>query len=254
MTTFNYTQLDAETEAFLREQTTTLKLLTCKTAALVIEIGQALIDVKAVLPHGQFQDWLQAEFDWGDRTARRYMDIAERFGGKTDTVSVLNIPLKVLYLLASPAVDDETVDTVLRIAQENGGLTYRDAKELIRPEEEGKYIQYPPDEPYRLGPEHALWLPNAALTGPEYPDNPADHQTNDPLVPITMTMTRTTRETREELTVSYQLPRHLHRVIYLKPIQAVHQPRRIESALNQLNEIYLAATGRYYFTPPAQEN
>lgn len=40
-------------------------------------MGQHLIAVKADLEHGQFLPWLDAEFGWSERSARKFMSIAE---------------------------------------------------------------------------------------------------------------------------------------------------------------------------------
>jgi Protein of unknown function (DUF3102) len=45
----------------------------------IIEIGQELIAQKAALP-GQFLAWVEAEFGWQERMARRFMAIANKFG------------------------------------------------------------------------------------------------------------------------------------------------------------------------------
>ena len=50
-----------------------------------ISIGSELIAAKAEIPHGNWTKWLEENFQWHERTARRFMAIAERFG-KTDNV------------------------------------------------------------------------------------------------------------------------------------------------------------------------
>lgn len=57
----------------------------------VLEIGRDLAGIKDELGHGHFGPWLKAEFNMTDRTARRYMQAAEEFGDKSDTVSVLTL-------------------------------------------------------------------------------------------------------------------------------------------------------------------
>jgi septal ring factor EnvC (AmiA/AmiB activator) len=70
-----------------------------------------LIDAKARLPHGQWYDWLAAEFDMSRQTADNFIHVAERFGGKSLTIS--DISPKVLYLLAAPSTPDEVVEDVM---------------------------------------------------------------------------------------------------------------------------------------------
>lgn len=45
-----------------------------------IEIGQMLTQAKKLLKHGQWQFWLEDNFQMTDRTARNYMKVAEYFG------------------------------------------------------------------------------------------------------------------------------------------------------------------------------
>ena len=45
----------------------------------IIEVGKRLIQAKELVPHGDWQNWLQDNFSLTDRTARRFMQISERF-------------------------------------------------------------------------------------------------------------------------------------------------------------------------------
>ena len=55
-----------------------------------VDIGQWLTQAKKLVKHGQWQNWLQENFQMTDRTAQRYMKIARYFGisgvVKTDNV------------------------------------------------------------------------------------------------------------------------------------------------------------------------
>lgn len=66
----------------------------------IIEIGRELIAAKAQVPHGRWAEWLN-KIQWNDRTARRFMAVAERFG-KTDNV-VRFQPATLQAMLALPA-------------------------------------------------------------------------------------------------------------------------------------------------------
>ena len=82
------------------------------TAADVIEIGQALIRQKAKLGHGNFLNWLAAEFGMSNPTASRFMNVAERFGSKS--FSVKDLDLTALYELAAPSTPEEVRSEVER--------------------------------------------------------------------------------------------------------------------------------------------
>jgi Protein of unknown function (DUF3102) len=51
-------------------------------------IGLDLIEAKAILPHGKWLRWLKNEFDRSERTAQRYILVAEL--AKTDKLSDLS--------------------------------------------------------------------------------------------------------------------------------------------------------------------
>src|SRR5262245_14164338 len=55
----------------------------------IFTIGKELMAVKETLGHGNFGRWLEAEFQWNDRTAQRYMAAYTTLGPKSDTVSEL---------------------------------------------------------------------------------------------------------------------------------------------------------------------
>ena len=84
----------------------------------LLTIGQHLVEVKDVLEHGQFSDWCQTEFDMSQRTAQRMMQVAEVFGGKNDTVSLLTDTA--MYLLSAPSTPEPAREQVIQEAQTTG--------------------------------------------------------------------------------------------------------------------------------------
>ena len=74
----------------------------------IIEIGRELTAVKADLPHGQFLPWIKAEFEMGERTAQRFMYIADRFGFKS--VTMTDFKPTILYALAAPSTPDSVYE------------------------------------------------------------------------------------------------------------------------------------------------
>ena len=106
--------LDETTRQYIRYRTREIRVLAKRAARDIVVIGQRLLEVKAALPHGSFGPWLQAEFNWTDRTARNFMRVAQRF--KMETVSDLNISPTALYLLASGDVPDVVVDDAFDLA------------------------------------------------------------------------------------------------------------------------------------------
>jgi chromosome segregation ATPase len=67
--------------------------------------------VKQDLGHGQFLKWIDAEFGMKERSARNFMQVAERFGEKS--ANFADLPLSILYEIAAPSTSDEIVEKVL---------------------------------------------------------------------------------------------------------------------------------------------
>jgi hypothetical protein len=67
-----------------------------------------------------------------DQSARRFINVADRFGGKTNTVAL--VPPAVLYALAAPSTDDAVVEEVIetRRGWREGHDRRRDVKKARR--------------------------------------------------------------------------------------------------------------------------
>jgi phage N-6-adenine-methyltransferase len=130
-TSILYANLDLETRIVVQQRTGEIKTLMQRTAQDLVEIGQKLVEVKARRGHGLFGAWLQAEFEWSERTAQRYMSVAQAF--KTDTVSVLaNAEAKALYLLAAPSTPEIVRDEAVQRAETGEQLTYSAVREMVQ--------------------------------------------------------------------------------------------------------------------------
>jgi len=107
---FDYSFLDSETRAFIQEKVQAIHMRLKRTAEDVIAIGQDLLEVKARLRHGQFGQWIQAEFSMSERHAQNFMNVALRFGSKSAIIALL--PITVIYELASPSTPDRIIELV----------------------------------------------------------------------------------------------------------------------------------------------
>lgn len=54
-----------------------IRLMVRRTVEAAVEVGRELLEVKARLPHGTWEDWLSFHFGWSDQQARNYMRLAE---------------------------------------------------------------------------------------------------------------------------------------------------------------------------------
>jgi hypothetical protein len=71
----------------------------------IIDVGKLLLEAQDQCDHGEWLDWLDAEFDRSVDTAERYMSVA-RMADKFRTVRNLKVTVRTLYLLADQDEDD----------------------------------------------------------------------------------------------------------------------------------------------------
>lgn len=108
---FDYTTLPAKQAAQVRANAERIRGCTKRLAEQILIIGGHLDAAKVELGHGQFGRWLAAEFGWSERTAQRFIQANHVFGGKSDTVSVLEPTA--IYQLSAPSTPVEVRQLVL---------------------------------------------------------------------------------------------------------------------------------------------
>jgi DUF3102 family protein len=113
MAVFDYASLPENVRAEARAIADEIKM---RLRGAVIEVGTALLRIKSRLAHGQFGEWLSAEFGLTERTAQNYM-AAATLVAKYETVSYLQP--RTLYQLAAPTTPDGVRNAV--IARLNAG-------------------------------------------------------------------------------------------------------------------------------------
>lgn len=98
----------------------------------IVIIGQALIEAKGQLAHGEWGDWLRDKVNFSQGTAENYMRIAEQVSGES---MLLDLPYtKILALLSVPEEDRE------QFAQDNQveDKSVSEIKRLIRERDEAR--------------------------------------------------------------------------------------------------------------------
>lgn len=95
----------------------------------VLDIGRELLSMKAALPHGKFDEWVEAEFNWSKSTALNYMRVASEFGDKYATVAYL--PPSVVYQLASPSTPPVVREAVMQV-QDGQQISAASVKSMIK--------------------------------------------------------------------------------------------------------------------------
>jgi len=115
--------------ALVAINTADIKALLAGTTENILLIGKKLLEVKEHLPHGQWEPWLKREFQMSDRTARRMMQVYDRF--KTDSLSVLSITHEALYLLSAPSTPVEATAEAITLAQQGEAISPTRAKAIV---------------------------------------------------------------------------------------------------------------------------
>ena len=101
---FDYGTLDSETRIVVQQRTGEIRSLVRRSAQDVVDIGVKLGEVKQRLGHGGFGRWLEAEFQWSDSAAQKFMAVANRF--KSVKFTDLTVAPSALYLLAAPSTPE----------------------------------------------------------------------------------------------------------------------------------------------------
>ena len=79
--------------------------------------------------HGKFNEWLKAEIDCGEWTARKFMKISRKF--KSVNLTDLEIAPSALYLLVSKKTPDSVVDEISNRARQKERITHATAKAIL---------------------------------------------------------------------------------------------------------------------------
>jgi hypothetical protein len=98
----------------------------------IIDIGDLLLEAKAQCEHGQWLDWLSAEFAWSVDSAERYMRVAE-LAAKIRSLRNLKLAPTTLYKLAD-RVDEDLPAIVKELAKHSTNTPLRpgDARRVIK--------------------------------------------------------------------------------------------------------------------------
>ena len=125
--TFDYNELDATVAAEARAAASRIRQRHRKAA---IETGSDLMAIKHRLGHGNFLRWIEAEFKWDERTARRYMQAAKVLGGKSDIVS--DLPATAIYALSAASTPEPIRAEVIKRLEDGDSIKGQDIKEMVR--------------------------------------------------------------------------------------------------------------------------
>lgn len=133
---YDYNQIDALHRDVVIEAAIDIHGHASKARDSIIAIGERLLQVKNLLSHGQFQDWVEKEFSIERRMAQNYMSVAirfgnnKRFGNKSEIISLFSPTA--MYLLAAPSTPIEAVEAAIAESEEIGQrLKVKRIKEIV---------------------------------------------------------------------------------------------------------------------------
>jgi hypothetical protein len=137
MPLFDYSALDAETRIVIQQRTGEIKTIAKRMASDVVEIGGKLAEVKDRLGgNGKFNEWLDSELHWSERTAYNFIAVWQKFNAANFALE--NVATSALYLLAAPSTPAEAVEVAKQIANSGEVVTHGVAKEIVRQAKERK--------------------------------------------------------------------------------------------------------------------
>ena len=126
---WDYGQLGDKADAAM-DHTVAIKKSERRASEAIIQAGEHLIAMKDMLNHGQWRDWLGAEFAMSPDTAENMMNVARKFGNQENrNFRFLNT--SVLYLLAKPSTPESAREAVVEQAANGHKVTVADAKAVI---------------------------------------------------------------------------------------------------------------------------
>lgn len=101
-------------------------------AEAIYEIGRELRQVKVVLGRrGKWEQWLGEEFEWTDRTARRYMAVSLRMTKAAEADKLSLYAPSALYVLAAESTPEAARDEADNLSASGERITYTGATELV---------------------------------------------------------------------------------------------------------------------------
>lgn len=128
---FDYSQIDEGIRDEVQQAANSIRAYGKAMQGSLIAIGKRLIEVKGMLPEGQFSAWIEAEFQLSQRSAQNFMNVARVFGNRGHEI-ISPLSDTVLYLLAAPSTPEEARVEVEQAAIEGKKITVGFAKEAIR--------------------------------------------------------------------------------------------------------------------------
>ena len=102
LTIFDYQELTPEIREVAGQASAKIHAIESMLEQMkAIAVGQVLIEIKEVLPHGSFLPWVEHEFHWSRSATANYMRIASEFSNVTCRLHLDGLGMKSLAAIAS---------------------------------------------------------------------------------------------------------------------------------------------------------
>jgi hypothetical protein len=125
---FDTSNISEENIAIIFDRATKIKTLLKQTVQNMLGMGAYLSEVRELLPHGKYEDWLQNVVQLSSPTASRITRAYERFKSY-DINDIEQIGVSVLYILADTNIPDQDVNRIIKSSQSQP-ITARQAEKL----------------------------------------------------------------------------------------------------------------------------
>ncbi len=127
---FNYDALDSQRRNDIEQTTEAIRERLRKVAQNIWEIGKMLSEVQSKLERGQFDEWINSEFDWSRRTAYKFISVYKKFDQGIN-LEEINIATSALYLLAAESTPEEIRREFIQKAQQGEKITHQQVKKVV---------------------------------------------------------------------------------------------------------------------------
>lgn len=161
---FDYGQIDEGIRDEVKQAARSIRQLEQGVITGILAIGKRLIEVKDMIPHGQFTAWVMGEFGMQERTAQRMMSVAKEYSDpqKRQTLSLFSP--SVAYMLAAPSTPEEARAEIEQAAAQGQKVTVEDTKEAIAAAQVAKAAApFAPVRPQKAKAEPVSYAPVRAL-------------------------------------------------------------------------------------------
>lgn len=96
-----------------------------------VEIGRQLTAARKLCGHGNWQSWLEREFQWTDDTALNFMNVYKWSEANPERVRDLSLPLRSIYLLAQPSTPESVREEIIERAASGDKISHEQVKQEV---------------------------------------------------------------------------------------------------------------------------